>query len=314
MEELRKRARIMAALREFFTTRGYLEVETPRLCATPIPEAHLDLFTTAWVAPGGEPEEYHLLPSPEYYLKQLLARGSGNIFEIARAFRNGESRGPHHNPEFTMVEWYTVDADGDDSLAITEDLLRALREDRRILTLTMEECWHQWTGIPLASALTAPELAEEVLSRELSRQDPREIRASSWEDLFHQIFLSHVEPQLPRDQPVAITRYPAGIPTLARTIPGTPWADRWELYLGGIETANCYGEETDPAVIRQFMEAQQRAKGENRRRQGRSDPHFLQHPHTLPRCSGVALGADRLIMHILQADHINRVISFPFFQ
>jgi lysyl-tRNA synthetase class 2 len=129
--------------------------------------------------------------------------------------------------------------------------------------------------------------------------------------MFQRVFLTQVEPVLPRDRAVFITRHPAAIPTLARTIPGTPWADRWELYLNGVETANCFGEETDPARIRAFFTAER----EKKRRHGRyvhpTDPSFLQPPETLPECSGVALGVDRLVAARLGRSDIGQVISFP---
>jgi len=129
IESFRKRAEIVRSIRRFFDERGYLAAETPLLAATPIPEAHLELFRTELLEPdssaGTMPRrEYFLLPSPEYYLKQLLAAGVGNLYEITRSFRNAESRGDLHNPEFTMLEYYTVDADSDRSLVLTMELLR----------------------------------------------------------------------------------------------------------------------------------------------------------------------------------------------
>ena len=111
IERLTERARIVAAIRTFFDTRGYLAVETPALCPTPIPEAHIDLFRTPLLTPEAQCDgqraaaELYLLPSPEYYLKRLLAEGVGNLYEIAHSFRNGESCGPHHASEFTMLEY-----------------------------------------------------------------------------------------------------------------------------------------------------------------------------------------------------------------
>ncbi|WP_076488714.1 EF-P lysine aminoacylase GenX [Alkalispirochaeta americana] len=315
---LQARAEILRRLRSFFDTRGYLAVETPQLTRTPIPEAHIKLFATT-LAPAGDP--LFLLPSPEYHLKQLLAAGSGSLYEITHSFRNAETPGPWHSPEFTMLEYYTVDADSTDSLHLTQDLLRELGETNQPLVISMEEAWLRWAGIGLAATLAGEErenrerLAREALQRGLCLQiEPGE----TWEDLFQRIFLSHVEPGLPRDRPVFLTGYPAAVPTLARNIPGTPWADRWELYLGGIEIANCFGEETSPAVIRQFLEEQSREKSPPGLDPGQTeepwDPSFLQPPAELPRSSGVALGVDRLVMHLLKEDSLKRVISFTLFE
>lgn len=319
MEHLRARAAIIRTIRRFFDDRDYLAAETPQLAWTPIPEAHIELFAAPLVEPAGSdapPRNLFLLPSPEYYLKQLLARGAGSLYEITHSFRNAESRGPWHNPEFTMLEYYTVEADGHDSLEITVDLLRALGEHTPAVTITMQEAWLRWTGIDLERTMTGTEqenrqrLAKEIEKRNLSaRIGPDE----TWEDLFQRIFLSHVEPEVPRDRPVFLTHYPAAIPTLARTIPGTPWSDRWELYLSGMEIANCFGEETDPARIRAFMAAQAEAKEKTCVTTHPRDGQFLQPPWVLPRCSGVALGVDRLVMHLLGEDSIQRVIPFPLF-
>lgn len=317
---LRARAEILRRLRAFFDAREYLAVETPQLTRTPIPEAHLQLFATT-LAPAGE--ALFLLPSPEYHLKQLLAAGSGNLYEITHSFRNAETPGPWHSPEFTMLEYYTVHADGTDSLRLTRELLRELGEPTPPLEITMEDAWLRWAGIDLTATLAGTEqenrdlLAREALQRGLCLKiEPDE----TWEDLFQRIFLSHVEPGLPRDRPVFLTRYPAAVPTLARRIPGTPWADRWELYLGGIEIANCFGEETDPAVIQRFMNHQAQEKHPDQSGTGPAcqppepwDPSFLQPPALLPPSSGVALGVDRLVMHLLGEDSLQRVISFSLF-
>ncbi|TVR67519.1 MAG: elongation factor P--(R)-beta-lysine ligase [Spirochaetaceae bacterium] len=318
---MRARAEIVRRIRAFFDHRGYLAAETPQLTRTPIPEAHIELFATDLIgtdrAAGiAEPERLFLLPSPEYHLKQLLAQGSGSLYEITHSFRNAESRGPHHNPEFTMLEYYTVEADARDSMEITTSLLEAVGENVPPLELTMQEAWERWTGVDLEATLSGEEgeigrrLAREVERRNLSvvvRPD------EEWEDLFQRIFLSHVEPEIPRDRPVFLTQYPAAIPTLARTVPDTPWSDRWELYLSGLEVANCFGEERDPRRIAAFAETQARKKDETCRVGHPRDKEFLQPPSVLPRCSGVALGVDRLVMHLLGEETIQRVISFPLF-
>ncbi len=318
---LRRRADIVASLRRFLDRSGYLAVETPQLCRTPIPEAHIELFQTRR---AGAVEDSHdagdslwLLPSPEYYLKQLLAAGSGDIYEITHSFRDGEEIGRYHDIEFTMLEYYTVDADSDRSLSITGDLLQEVGIRTAPVTLTMQEAWHRYTGIDLAATISGdteafhPQgnrdgLVEAIrgadLTLALSPDD-------SWEDLFQRVFLTYVEPELPRDRPVFLTDYPAPVSTLARLQRGTPWADRWELYLGGVETANCFGEETDPDRIAAFFRGQQEEKALLGRRRHPVDLTYLRSP-PLPRCSGVALGVDRLVMHLLGLDDMGDVVSF----
>ena len=268
--------------------------------------------------------ELFLLPSPEYWLKQLLAAGSGNIFEIARAYRNMEEHGSHHEPEFTMLEFYTVNADSEDSIAITEELLRAvaaqtpeellnrevaeaLRRSDPYPTMSVAEAFHRYARIDLQENLPRERLARTMVDRGM-----RVSEEERWDDLFHRIFLSYVEPELPTDRPLFLTDYPAAIPTLARRKPGTPWADRWELYFRGVELANCYGEETDRERIATFL-AEEAVLKEHR---GGSlhpvDPGYLQRPgETLPRSSGVALGVDRLIMLLGGLNSLDGVIYFP---
>ncbi len=321
---LRRRAAIVAALRRFLDRSGYLAVETPQLCRTPIPEAHIELFQTRRTGAAGDAgdsvdsgDALWLLPSPEYYLKQLLAAGSGNLYEITHSFRDGEEIGRYHDIEFTMLEYYTVDADSDRSLSVTRDLLQEVGERTAPVILTMQEAWNRHTGIDLAATIAgvpkAPwprgnrdDLAKAIhaagLPLTISPED-------SWEDLFQRVFLTYVEPELPRDRPVFVTDYPAPVSTLARLKPGTPWADRWELYLGGVEVANCFGEETNPDRIAEFFHQQQMEKHLLGRRRHPVDPAYLRSP-PLPRCSGVALGVDRLVMHLLGEDHMESVVSF----
>jgi elongation factor P--(R)-beta-lysine ligase len=314
LENLRRRSHILSDIRKFFEELRYIEVQTPQLAATPIPEAHIELFETAYLPPDyrcGTPVPLYLLPSPEYYLKQLLAAGSGSIYEIAHSFRNAESIGPQHNPEFTMLEYYTVDADGDDSLEITRELLTELGIAEEPLVISMEDAFSRYAGIDLAALLEGASTEPDG-----SIMDSRTV-----EERFQHIFLTRVEPELPTDRPVFVTRYPAVVPTLARNIAGTPWADRWELYLGGMEVANCFGEETDPERIGEFFCRQAAEKGANCRVQHPVDMSFpgaagatKAGAARLPRCSGVAMGVDRLVMYLLGEKEIGRVLTFPLFR
>lgn len=322
LERIRRRASIVRTIREFFDTRGYLAVETPILARTPIPESHIRLLhTQIETHDGTRNEDLALLPSPEYYLKRLLAAGSGSLYEITRSFRNGEPPSGIHSTEFTMLEYYTVDADGDDSIPITLELLNALGIDGDPLVVTMDEAWQRWAGFGLeewvppnrsdpavVGELTAACARRAIEVGAIGADQSEAAHREDWADLFYRIFVNAVEPELPRNRPVILTRYPDAIPTLARRIPGTVWADRWELYIGGIEIANCYGEETDRRRLRSFFDTEQDRIA---RRDG-TEPqidHSFPDLH-LPRCSGVALGVDRLAAAIIGDTTIDRVISF----
>lgn len=311
---LRERARIIAGIRAFFGARGYLPVETPRLCPTPIPESHIDLFR---VEPEGSPPAdtavpLYLLPSPEYYLKRLIAAGSGSVYEIARCFRDSEETGAQHLREFTMLEYYTIDADSHASLELTRELLRDLGVETEPLVLSMDEAWRRWAGISLTDTFDAAGAPSLPGMRRVIERGSLPIAVGStetWEDLFQRVFLSYVEPELPGDRPVFLTHYPAAVPTLARRVSGTPWADRWEMYLGGAEIANCFGEETDPGRIAGFFDGELAAMAQRGQPVPAADRGFLQSPR-LPACSGVAMGIDRLVMALTGVANIGEVVAF----
>ena len=306
---LQERARIIASIRRFFSGRNYLEVETPHLASTPIPERYIELFRTTLLRPDYRTDrvyedDLYLLPSPEYYLKQLLAAGIGDLFEIAHAFRNYESTSAVHSPEFTMLEWYTVNADSTESLALTVNLLQDLGVSGEPLVLTVSDAFGLYADIDLPACRDRDSLA-----RACGRIGIDVQQTESWEELFQRAFLTRVEPALPAERPVFLTAYPAAISTLARS-DGT-WAQRWELYLGGIETANCYTEETNPEVIARFLTTEAQHKRQSSLVTHPAPKDFLSPPNRLPECSGVALGVDRLVMHLTGATSISEVISFP---
>jgi lysyl-tRNA synthetase class 2 len=316
---------ILGHIRGFFAGEGYLEADTPLLSPFLIPESHIEVFRTRYLHPSGRATEMYLVPSPELWMKRLLAMGAGNLFQITRSFRNCESLGEHHNPEFTMLEWYTVEADYLDSISITERLFDCLL--RRLPSpspfryqgqpielhppfarITMEEAFRRYAGLELAGCLSLPRLRAEARRRDIPcpEDDP-------WDDLFHRIFLTLVEPCLPRHRPVVLLDYPGTLPTLARKRPGTPFAERWELYVGGLEVANCYTEETDPRRLAEFIRAERRRKAAGCRVRHRPDtglPRALR--RSMPRCTGVALGVDRLLMLLLDQKSIEGVVFFPF--
>ncbi len=306
---------------------GYLEVDTPLLSPALIPEAPIEIFETTLRSIRGSRPLY-LIPSPEVHMKKLLAAGSGNIFQICRSFRNLEQTGRHHNPEFTMLEYYTVEADYHQSAARTEELFADLAEaaGRPELAppfrrMSIREAFIEYTGIDLLDTRTLPQLRSEcdrlgmLTLRDPRGQAPGSSDASAppnWEDLYHRIFLTFVEPRLPTDKPLLLTDYPGQIPCLAKDIPGTPWKERWELYVDGIEVANCYSEETDPVKVEQFLFSEYAKKSSSSLTIPDIDEEFLHIFHRgFPESSGVALGIDRLIMSLTGRNSIEGVIFFP---
>ncbi|MEW5817233.1 MAG: elongation factor P--(R)-beta-lysine ligase [Spirochaetota bacterium] len=311
---LRKRAQIINSLREFFNGKGYLEVETPILSPNLIPEAHLEVFRTEFIDLNNKSQELYLIPSPEIWMKKLLGGGTGNIFQITKSFRNCEAIGRFHNPEFTMLEWYTVEADYIKSIEITEELFSHLSSHLSsnplappFLRISMEEAFGENTGLELARLQETGEINEaaHAMGIGVTAQD-------TWESIFNKIFLTFVEPELPADRPLILYNYPAQIRCLAKTIPGSPWCERWELYAAGIELANCFTEETDKKRILDFFQ-EESGKKDQAIIHHRADVDFLEiYSSNFPACSGVALGIDRLMMIVFKADTIEEVIPFPF--
>jgi lysyl-tRNA synthetase class 2 len=314
---LRRRALLTQATRAFFTARGYTEVETPYAVPTPGEEVHLRAFATTRENPEGARERLWLHTSPEFAMKKLLVAGAGPIFQFARVWRNGEA-GDLHAPEFTMLEWYRPGATMDGLIEETTALLRAVLSPAvtcRGITadlataerLTLTEAFARHVGADLlATADDAPALAAAAGVR---------LRAhETWEDLFFRLLLDRVEPHLGRAHPTFLTHWPAAQAALARRDPADPRvAERFELFVCGIELANAFVELTD--------HAEQRARfiADRARRHALSDaPQDQDWPldedflaalaHGMPPSAGIALGFDRLAMIAAGADRIDQVL------
>lgn len=287
-QTLAKRARIIQELRDFFISRGYLEVETPNRIPANAPEPHIDV-----VASG----VWALHTSPELAMKRLLAAGYEQLFQICRVWRDGE-RGQHHLPEFTLLEWYRTGVDYHALMTECMELLFVLvpegmltRQGRKI-DLSMP-----WQRLTVAEAFS--EYASMSLSESLA------------ENRFEEILTGDVEPHLGKDRPTFLIEYPVSLAALARTKPGEPLvAERFELYIDGLEVANAFSELTDPAEQRSRF-----AAAEKLRRSGGKAPYplpenFLTELETMPESSGIAMGLDRLIMLLTDSVSISDVVAF----
>ncbi len=320
-------------IRDFFDRCGYLEVDTPLLTDSPIPESHIELFQTRRIQPDGTSYPLYLIPSPEIWLKMALASGSSSLFQIGRCFRNGEQMDKWHRNEFTMLEWYGVDKTAGDNLIVMQEIIEVAAGSVNseageevsgvIRKISMEEAFREFAGFSLESALEESGLSEinrassgypsalaevsDIFRNRLKEKKlpTGEMEKESAADLFHRIFLTFVEEALPADRPLAITHWPAFIPTLARNIPETPWADRWELYIRGVEVANCYGEETDEKLLKKYWEDESPDK---------TNPDF-RWPQLIaggmPPCSGTAVGLDRLLALVRGDNNLKGLDLFP---
>ncbi len=287
------RSRVLQAIRCFLCERGFTEVETPVRIPAPALEEHID------AEPAGEA---FLRTSPELHLKRLLASGHERLYELGPCFRRGE-KGRHHNPEYTMLEWYRSNADYNDVLADCRELLPAVAlqatGSSRVTfgghTVDLQGEWHRVT-------------VSEIY-REAAGWDPV---ADFDQDRFDLDMVNKVEPALPTDSPVALTDYPVEAAALARCRDGNPpVAERWELYVAGLELANAYSELTDAAEQRRrFGECAVRRKAAGRDVYPLDEPFLAALRSGMPPCGGAALGVDRLVMLLTGAESIEQVRAF----
>jgi lysyl-tRNA synthetase class 2 len=328
-EYLAARGRIVAATRAFFAARGFAEVETPALQLCPGMEPHLMAFETSLDAPGAGRHTRYLHTSPELAMKKLLVAGVPRLFQLARVFRNGE-RGATHHPEFTMLEWYRAEASYrdlmDDCAALLRDALRAdggaafswqgqsADPAQPWQRLTVAEAFERWCGIDLLA--TAPDPEKPSLERLAAAVRPLGIAphaGDDWEDLFFRIFLERIEPELGIGAPAILYDYAISMAALARPKPEDPrLAERFEVYVCGLELANAFGELTDAgAQRRRFLQDQARKQA----RYGFSypiDEDFLAAlAEGMPVSAGIALGFDRLVMLATGAQEIEDVLWAP---
>lgn len=314
IETLRLRSQLLSRVRSFFEQRGFLEVETPILSADVVIDRHLDPFATTLAHDPRQPDSgprLWLQTSPEFHMKRLLAAGSGSIYQVARVFRNGES-GARHNPEFTMVEWYEVPADYQSGMRLLSELCVELLGRAPATLLTYGAAFQQFAGLdPYRASNT--QLKEAAIRAGLA--PPDSLASDDRDGWLDFLLVELIEPHLGFDQPVILCDYPASQAALARTRTlgdGVQVAERFELYVDGIELANGYHELLDAHVLRERNES----NNELRMRDGK--PALPSHSRLLaamqaglPASTGVALGFDRVVMLAAGKSTISDVMAFP---
>ena len=291
---LERRARVLRALREVFQEKGFWEVETPVRLAAPAQELHVD------AEPAGG---MYLRASPELHMKRLLAAGYSRIYQIGPCFRRGE-RGALHHPEYTMLEWYRTGADYRDALQDTKQLIRAA--DRAVREVPSRS---DTESCPVDVSLPWIEFTVREVFERWAGWNP----VDDWDpDRFDIDLVQCVEPHLPRDRAVVLRDYPAPAAALARLSPDQPdVAERWELYMNGVEIANAYSELTDPAEQRHRFEACAAERAAADRPAYPLDEAFLAALESgMPPSAGVALGLDRLVLVLSGAHSLDEVIAF----
>ncbi|HWL09183.1 MAG TPA: EF-P lysine aminoacylase EpmA [Planctomicrobium sp.] len=319
LEILQRRARLLTELRACFVSHGYFEVQTPVLSR----DCCVDAWIEPFVVPLNAGEVGYLQTSPEFALKRLLCARADKIFEVARVFRKEES-GPRHNPEFTMIEWYQCHVDHHVQMDFVEQLVShlaafsfengwnaELTKAVRIHRLSYQEAFQRFAGIcPFAATLE--ELAD--VAGKTTATLPNGIETDR-DGLLNLILADQTEPGLKSLGAVFLYDYPASQAALAKIRNDRfPVAERFELYLNGVEICNGYHELTDPIELKSRMQQQNQKRLAAGLPEIRSESRLQQTMSTfpLPPSSGVALGWDRLVMWCLSCDTIQEVIAFPF--
>ncbi|MGJ0509212.1 MAG: EF-P lysine aminoacylase EpmA [Methylocystis sp.] len=320
---LKARAAITAAARRFFASEGFTEVETAALQVSGGNETHLSAFSTELIAQDGGRSRLYLHTSPEFACKKLLAAGEERIFTLARVFRNRERTALHH-PEFTMLEWYRA---GAPTLRLYEDCAGLLAVAVRAAgasdlawrgrvcdpfaepdIVTVCEAFGAHASIDLEALLGDRDGLAAAAARDGIRVAPDD----TWSDIFSKILTEKVESRLGSERPTLLVDYPVSEAALARVNEQDPrFADRFELYVCGVELANGFAELTDPAEQRRRFEAQMAEKSRIYGEVYPIDEDFLASLSAMPPASGVALGFDRLVMLATGAERIEQVLWTP---
>jgi elongation factor P--(R)-beta-lysine ligase len=306
MVTLRQRAHLIQRIRQFFQERQVLEVQTPSMSYTGVTDEHLSSFVSDWQW-GSRTKKLYLQTSPEFYMKRLLCAGSGCIYQLNSAFRNEES-GRYHQPEFQMLEWYRI---GFDMNALIEEvgaLLMQVLECRAIQIITYQAIFQEVLHCdPLSASLVElKQLANSHGFADVAAcEDDRDT-------LLQFLFSCCIEPNLGHEAPLAVCHFPASQAALAKISRHNPLvAQRFEVYIRGVELANGFEELTCADEQRSRFEADNKKRAQQQRPQVPLDHIFLAALEAgLPSCAGVALGVDRLLMLALKQDHIRDVNAF----
>lgn len=319
---------VIDAIREFFKQKKFHEVETPLLVQSPGTEPYLEVFETNLVTQNLDDRKGYLLTSPELSMKKLLAAGLGNIFQICKSFRNGEGVSSHHNPEFTILEWYRVSANYfdimDDCEALLLSILRKVKADETATVLeyqgksyslaapweriSVQEAFYKYAGVTVA------ELLDETLIVKVAEKKGYNITSeTTWEQAYNQILLNEIEPHLGLERPTILYDYPASQAALSKKKQSDPrFAERFEFFIAGIELGNAFTELTDPIEQEKRMQEDLQMRKELGKCEYLIDTDFIHALEMgLPDTGGIAVGVDRLVMLFADVSSIQETVFFP---
>ncbi|MCP4057075.1 MAG: elongation factor P--(R)-beta-lysine ligase [Pseudoalteromonas sp.] len=305
---LKQRAAILRTIREFFYTRNVMEVETPSLSSASVTDVHLASFNTQFVGPGhagGLP--LYLQTSPEFAMKRLLAAGSGPIFQLCKAFRNEEA-GRHHNPEFTMLEWYRPGFDEFALMDEMDELMQLILNVEPAERLTYQQAFEQVLALdPLTATLTQLQtLASDHGFADIAKNETNK------DTLLQLLFCMKVEPTIGQTKPCFVYHFPASQAALAQICEhDNRVAGRFELYYKNMELANGFNELTNAKEQAKRFDEDNAYRAANGLNHVPMDTRLIAAlEHGLPQCAGVAMGVDRLVMLATAKDTIKEVIAF----
>ncbi|MFH1244461.1 MAG: EF-P lysine aminoacylase EpmA [bacterium] len=332
------RERVIDAIRAYFKDQGFHEVEVPLLLPTPSTEPFLEVFKTELKDDLGNRWDAFLPSSPEFALKKLLSAGSGSIFTITKSFRNGEGRSSRHNPEFTILEWYQTPGDywsvAEDFEGLVRYILKRVHPagpgpagpkhlDLQGLALTYQgkkynlnspwekisvtEAFEKYAGIDSKTMLN-----EQWLMAKGREKGYQITEKTTWEEVWNQIMANEIEPKLGTRGPTILYDYPVAQAALAKKAKDPRFAQRWEVYLAGMELGNCFSELTD------WREQEARCKADLalRRDLGKTeypmDTDFIEALKLgMPETGGIAVGVDRLVALFADVPSIADTLFFP---
>lgn len=324
------REKVIDAIRAYFKGEGFHEAEVPLLLPTPSTEPFLEVFQTELKDDQGHTWQGFLPSSPEFALKKLLSAGSGRVFTITKSFRNGEGRSSRHNPEFTILEWYRTPGDYMDVASDFEGLMRAIMDQTKQQTnklpyqleyqgktydlsspwerITVAAAFEKYSGIDTETMLDSGKLKAKGKEKGYQVSDK-----TTWEEIWNQIIANEIEPNLGKTGPTILYDYPVAQAALSKKKASDPrFAERFEVFMAGLELGNCFSELTD------WREQERRCLADlaERKALGRTefpmDTDFIEALKLgMPETGGIAVGVDRLVALFADSPDIAETLFFP---
>jgi elongation factor P--(R)-beta-lysine ligase len=332
LEKIRMRHNAMVAVRNYFEKEEFFEIDSPLLIAANCIETYIDpILVKVNCGPKGDLTNY-LHTSPEIYHKRLLSYGAKKIYQLGHVFRDGEL-GKMHLPEFALLEWYRAGGTIHDLIVDCEKLFSAVAKavigttritlaDQKVIDLakpfercSMEDLWKQHAQIDLRVALKAMRDGNPLALVKVAQEKGYALRElATFEDVFHHVMLTKIEPAIGQGKPCVVINWPTQMAALARVCKDDPlFAERFEIYCGGIELANAFSELNDPVEQKIRFKRDLAERSLLGKKPLPIDDRFIQDLEYMPDSVGIAVGFDRLLMLISQIAEIDQVQALPSF-